>query len=112
MARTYPDEATNRLIALATLYLRAPSEAYLDTVTGPQLVFVPDLTAGEQATLADLTTMAKFGITSNISLAEFTAIKPDLVTARAFVAIASPTAAQSNAALKSTIRILGALLRA
>lgn len=72
----------------------------------------PPLTAAEQTIYNDLVTMAKFGITASLTLAEFQAIKPDLATAKAYVANASPTAAQTNAALKSTIRVLGALLRA
>lgn len=77
----------------------------------PTATFSPPLTAQEQAIFDDITTMAKLGLTNDLTLAEFRAIKPDLATAKAFVGIASPTAAQSNAALKATIRILGALLR-
>ena len=99
-------------IAAITANLRAPSaQPTIDAQGEWAFTFNPPLTAAEQTTLADIMTMEKFGITTNISLAEFQAIKSDLATARAFVGIASPTAAQSNAALKSTIRVLGALLR-
>lgn len=98
------------LQGLCALYLRPCSVTRdgADTVT---LVFEPPLTAPEQATFADLQLMAKFGVAASLTLAEFQAIKPDLATAKAFLGIATPTAAQSNAALKSTIRVLGALLR-
>lgn len=112
MARAYPDTATNRLYALCVLYLRTPSAWYLDTVTGPVMEFEPVLSGAEQTTFTDLTTMAKFGLEASLTLAEFQAIKSDLATAKTFLGIASPTAAQSNAALKSTIRVIGALLRA
>jgi hypothetical protein len=68
-------------------------------------------TAAEQAILDDLALMAKFGITADLSLAEFRAIKPDLVTARQYVGLASPTAAQTASATKAIIRVLAALLR-
>lgn len=102
-------------IAQVAAELCATSGIARPDVTGlpaSALEFNPDLSAGDQAKVADIVTMAKFGIGSNLTLAEFQAIKPDLATARAFLGIASPTAAQSNAALKSTIRVLGALLRA
>lgn len=99
----------NTLLRLCAQSLRVPSR--YDSVDVATFVWEPPLTTQEQTTLADLQTMANFGLTASITLAEFQAIKPDLVTARNFVGIATPTAAQSNAALKATIRILGALLR-
>lgn len=95
-----------------TKFLRVPDMYSVDDAGTITATFTPPLTAPEQATFADLQLMAKFGITSDLTLAEFQNIKSDLATAKTFVGIASPTAAQSNAALKSTIRILGALLRA
>jgi hypothetical protein len=98
------------LVANPTL-LRPP---VVNDPPGPALrscSWTPDLSPAEQATLTDLTTMAKFGISADLSLAEFQAIKSDLVTARTYVGLASPTAAQTAAALKSLIRIVGALLR-
>lgn len=97
---------------LCARYLRAPATMTTDAQGTISATFVPPLTVPEQTSFADLQTMAKFGLTNSLTLAEFQAIKPDLATAKAFVGIASPTAAQSNAALKSTIRVLGALLRA
>jgi hypothetical protein len=74
-------------------------------------VFVPPLTTAEQASLADLRLMARFSIASDLTLAEFQALKPDLATGRAFLGIASPTQAQAVAAERAIIRVLGALLR-
>lgn len=105
-------------INLYTLYdsvvanLRQPVEMQPDGAGGYAFTFVPALTVAEQAKLADLLLMARFGITADLTLAEFQAIKPDLATAKTYAGIASPTAAQTNAALKATIRVIGALLRA
>lgn len=93
-------------------YLRLPSNATRDANGVITYTFTPPLTVAEQATFADLKLLASFGISANITPDEFAAIKPDLATAKNFLGIASPTAAQSNAALKATIRVLGALLRA
>ena len=92
-------------------YLRPVSGWTGSDATGYTATFNPALTTGEQTTYNDIETLVNFGIASTITLAEFQAIKPDLVTARTFLGIASPTAAQSNAALKATIRVIGALLR-
>ncbi len=89
-------------------YLRAPATYSSDDLTA---TFDPPLTAQEQAAFDDIVRMARFGITANLTLAEFQAIKSDLATAKNFLGLASPTAAQSNAALKATIRVIGALLR-
>lgn len=99
------------LQALCALYLRPAVLSGGDTVVSGTVAFETPLTGPEQATFADLQTMAQFGLANNLTLTEFQSIKGDLATARAFIGIASPTAAQSNAALKATIRVLGALLR-
>lgn len=95
------------LAELCDLYLRRIN---LSDAANP--TFSPPLSAAEQVIFTDLQRMAEFGITANLTLAEFQAIKADLVTARNYVGLASPTAAQTSAALKSTIRVIGALLRA
>lgn len=112
MANVPPDGRAIRLVDLCATYLRSPSSCATDGTTGdPILTFDPALTAAEQTTYSDLLLMAKFGISANLTLAEFQAIKPDLATARQYVGLSSPTSAQTVAALKSTIRVLGALLR-
>jgi hypothetical protein len=103
--------------ALAMPALCAANGVRPPAIVGPpqaptrDLVWTPDLSAAELAQVNDLLTMAKFGIAASLTLAEFGAIKPDLATARTYVGLASPTAAQTAAALRSTIRVLGALLR-
>lgn len=105
--------ATGTLVwpELLTRFLRSPLTYGTDDQGNPIATFEPPLTTQEQTTFSDLILMAKLGLTNDLTLAEFQAIKPDLATAKTFVGIASPTAAQSNAALKATIRVLGALLR-
>lgn len=101
-----------RLQLLLRRDIREPVSLAIDDQTlAISATFSPVLTAPEQATFNDLVTMAKFGIPTTISLIEFQAIKSDLATARTYVGLASPTAAQTTAALKSTIRVIGALLR-
>ena len=111
MTAISPDQLSRDVNELCRTYLRLPFDFGTDDVTGPVFNFVPPLSAGEQTAFADLVLMAKFGITSNITLAEFQAIRSDLATDKTFVGIASPTLAQNNAATKSLIRIVGALLR-
>lgn len=105
--------ATGTLVfpELLTRYLRTALTYGTDGSGNYIATFEPPLSGAEQATFDDIVLMAKLGLTNDLSLAEFQAIKPDLATAKAFIGIASPTAAQSNAALKATIRVLGALLR-
>lgn len=72
-------------------------------------VFEPDLSAEEATTLGDLVALSRGGLT--ITPAEFVALKPTLVGLRDYHALASPTAAQTTAAVKGLIRVLRALLR-
>lgn len=96
--------------------VRAPDTYIPDQIAGiVTITFTPDLTSAELTTLqtlyADLKTMAHFGIDDNLSITEYQAMKADIATAKTYVGLASPTNAQTVAALKSTIRVLGALLR-
>lgn len=72
-------------------------------------VFVPPLTTAEQATLADLQTMARFGVT--LTLAEWQSIKTDAASLKTYNGIASPTLAQTVAATKAQNRILATIIR-
>jgi hypothetical protein len=92
-------------------YLRRPSGWTDDGAGHFTPTFEPPLTTAEQATFADLQKMARFGIASSLTLAEYQAMKADLATGRAFLGIASPTQAQAVAAERAIIRVLGALLR-
>lgn len=100
--------ATGTLVwpELLTRFLRPPLTYGMDPQGNPIATFEPPLSGAEQTTFNDIILMAKLGLTNDLSLAEFQAIKPDLATAKTFVGISSPTAAQSNAALKATIRVL------
>jgi hypothetical protein len=107
-----PDRLAYRLRDLAELNLRRPDSIATDDTSGaPVLVFDPPLTTTEQAALDDLTLMAKFAVSGDLSLAEFRSIKSDIVTARQYVGLPSPTNAQTIAAIRSLIRVVGALLR-
>lgn len=70
--------------------------------------FEPDLSAAEQALYARLLRLhrSRLGLTP----AEYDALAPDLNGLRNFVALASPTAAQTAAATKALIRVLRAIL--
>lgn len=98
----------NRAFDLCVGQLRAPTDM-TDDGTNFSLTFTPDLTAGELTTFSRLVQIAS--ASTEITPTEWAAITSDVATVKAFVGIATPTAAQSNAALKATIRVLGALLR-
>jgi hypothetical protein len=86
-----------------------PATSWNGTMDPPAGTWSPPLTAAEQATLADLTLMARFGLT--LTLAEWQQIKPDASALKAFLSIASPSNAQSVAAVKSLIRVLAVIVR-
>lgn len=82
MARTFPDAATLRVVALCTLYLRTPSGSYIDDVAGMVVEFVPALSAAEQLAFADIVALARSGY--DLTLTEYQALKPSLATMRTF----------------------------
>lgn len=96
------------LIGLCLQYLRQPSIT-TDAAGTSTWTFDPPLTTAEQTTFADLTTMARFGVT--LTLAEWQTIKPDAAGLKAYLGLASPTNAQSIAAIKAIIRALGVIIR-
>ena len=73
------------------------------------LTYAPDLTAGELNTLSDLLTLWRFGVV--LTLAEWQAIKGDAAGLRAYLGVASPTLAQTAAATKAIVRVLGTIIR-
>jgi hypothetical protein len=89
---------------LCNVYLRS-----VDHWDGDTPVFVPPLTTAEQATLADLQTMANFGVT--LTLAEWQAVKPSAAVLKTYLGIASPTNAQTAAAVKGIVRVLATIIR-
>lgn len=97
------------LADLCALYLRPIAYWTGDVVNGRTPVFIPPLSPADQATLADLQTMARFGVT--LTLAEWQAIKADAAGLKAYLGVASPTAAQTASATKAIIRVLGVIVR-
>lgn len=73
------------------------------------LIFTPDLTATEQSQLDDIITAC--GTNLSLTLAEWRAIKSDVAGLKQYIGLSSPTAAQTVAATKAIIRVLGAILR-
>jgi hypothetical protein len=81
--------ANDKMPDAAAMLLKDLCAAYLRPVTGwdgatGAWIFDPPLTTAEQAVLSDLQTMARFGITADLTLAEFQAIKPQLAELRTF----------------------------
>lgn len=70
-----------RIDVLCAAYLR-PIAEWQDLADGPTPVFVPPLTAPEQAVLADLVRMARFGV--DMTLAEWQSIKAAAAEIRTF----------------------------
>lgn len=106
MAITRTDPQYDTLLALCSTYLRPPDR--WDDGLGA-LVWEPPLTTAEQATFGDLQLMARFGVT--LTLAEWQSIKADAAGLRNYLGVASPTAAQTAAATKAIIRVLGTIIR-
>ena len=87
-----------------------PPIHHWDTSTEPATaVYDPPLSPTHQAILDDLTTMSRFGI--EMTLAEWRAIKADAAGLRAYLGVASPTAAQTAAAVKAIVRVLATIIR-
>jgi hypothetical protein len=76
---------------------------------GETPVFDPPLTTAEQAILADLQLMARFGV--KLTLTEWRAVKADAAALKAYLGVTSPTAAQTAAATKAIVRVLGTIIR-
>jgi hypothetical protein len=97
------------LLGLLQRFLREPSSLTIDAQGNSIAVFTPPLTTAEQATFADLQTMAKFGV--SITLAEWQSVKTDAANLKTYLGVASPTLVQTAAATKSIIRILATIVR-
>lgn len=99
------------LIDLVTTTIRKPDEVAWDGATSTSTYrFTVDLTTQEAATFVDLVATLR---TRNVDLtpAEYQAIKPDIAGLRTYAGIATPTLAQTAAAVKAQSRVLRALLR-
>jgi len=98
------------LVRLCDLYLRHPDSLTVD-VSGhvTAAAFTPTLTPAEQATFADLQVMAKFSV--DMTLTEWQSIKADAAGLKAYLGVATPTLAQTAAATKAIVRVLGVIVR-
>jgi len=105
------DLSTQPLIRLCEEYLgRRPVTYETNPTTGQiTMTFVPPLTTAEQATFDDLAVMVRFGVT--LTLAEWQGIKADAAGLKAYLGVTSPTAAQTAAATKAIVRVLGTIIR-
>lgn len=96
-----------RVQGLCVQYLgREPSVT--DDGTTLTVVFTPDLTPDEAATLARIVHISGIGV---VTPAEYAAIEDDIAGLKAFLGVTSPTNAQSVAAIKALVRVLGAIVR-
>lgn len=102
-----PDPRVLRLGELASETIRTPSALSLVDDEWV-LVFDPPLTSAEQAALDALQPVAG---TVNLSVAGYQTIRPDIEGLRTYVALPTPTAAQTAQATKAIIRILRAVFR-
>jgi hypothetical protein len=92
---------------LCRVYLREPTNV-TDDGTTLSLVFTPDLTVIEAATLNRLVAISAI---TRITPTEWEAIEPDLTLLRTYAGTAVPTLTQTATVTKSIIRVLRALLR-
>ncbi len=92
--------------------LRAPSGAiHANGTQQPPtaLEWTPDLSAAEQATLADVVTAANAAI--ELDTTDFAKIQAEIATLKSYVTNPSPTTVQTTAALKALIRVVLAFVR-
>lgn len=92
---------------LCRIHLREPSGLRLGNGLGQpptEIEFTPDLTVPEEATLQKIFDTARAGVL--IGPDDLSAMKTDRALLKAFVAIPSPTTAQTANAAKALIRIL------
>jgi hypothetical protein len=76
---------TTSLTPLLEQYLRRPDHWDDDGTGNLTPVWVPALTAAEQASYTDLIAMSKTAFTAQLTLAEYQTLKPFLATERTFV---------------------------
>ena len=103
--------ATERAVAIAGLYLRAPIRwSSDDDGSHPVFVFDPPLTAAEQPVFDRLLRLAQ-ALVVGITPAEWQALEPDIAGLQTYQGLASPTLAQTVQAVKAQSRILRAILK-
>ncbi len=92
--------------------LRAPSGAIHANGTHQPptaLEWTPDLTIAEQATLAEVLTVANAAL--DLDTTDFAKIQAEIATLKSYVTNPSPTSTQTTAALKALIRVCLAFVR-
>lgn len=96
-----------RVKRLCFQYLgREPSVA--DNGTTVSVTFTPDLSAADLNTLIAIVHISGIGV---VTPAEYVAVSGDVANLKAYLGLTSPTNAQSVAAIKSLIRVLGVIVR-
>lgn len=104
---THPDQDPSEVARLSRAFLgREPAITKEGAVL--TMTFTPDLTAGEQTTLAQVTKVAGL---MRVTPAEWDATAADRATLVAFLAISAPTLAQTHAAVKAMVRTMRVLFR-
>lgn len=105
-----PTDVGGDLLGLVTVLIRQPDSVVL-SADGLTLTyhFNVDLTAAQATRFGELVNLLHAHV--RLDLADFDNVKADYQTAKAFVGIATPTQAQTAAALKAVIRVLGAVFR-
>jgi hypothetical protein len=97
----------NLVLQACQRYLRAP--LVIDNGNGTlSLVFDPDLSAAEQTILDKIVAAVRYALL--LTPDDYEAIRTEVPSLRAYYLNATPTNAESVAALKSAIRVLRAIL--
>lgn len=107
---TVTTDTPGRISELCRLYLRQPEWPVSVSGGVATFVFVPPLTAPEQATFDRIVNLAK-SLIEGITIAEWQAIEPDIAGLVTYQGLANPTLAQTVSAVRAQSRILRALLR-
>lgn len=94
------------LLPLVTAFVRAPDAVVTDQQGNATLVFDDPLSDAQAATLATVASV----LAMLEPLRDVRAVGPDVMACIAFEQLASPSAAQSIAALQSLTRVVGHLL--
>lgn len=93
----------DRLVELLARHGLPLPDARADDDAGPVVTWNAPLTPEQGALVAELRAMTRVGITD---LGAYRAVKDDAAIALAFLELATPTNAQSVAALRAVIRIV------
>jgi hypothetical protein len=98
-----------RMSELAAQYLRPSTGAISWNGTSYEPLFDPPLTAEEQATYDALFSLSRSAV--HVTPEEWAGLRNEIDGLRTYHGLATPTNAQSVAAIKAIIRVLRAILR-